>query len=362
MKNRDSDRFTDHFPVPRPRECRQRPGKWYLSLFFCVLSASGAEVVAPGEARAKAIQQTLDAIQAELEAHGGSFEKWGESLKEFRDGVRKVQAASGWPWPAKKNFVFQGREVSLIMLDTLDSQPDGQRPYDVVLDTHKKLAAEGIDLIFVVLPDKLAIYPDYLSDKAPEDRMVYPAVKQLMKRLLESGVEVVDLHPAFHEARRKNEDRPLYYDKDSHWRNIAAQLAAEKIAERLRRYDFVQKALAGEKRYSLQAEHRDDKPDDLMVVLDSKTGGRYADAGQSPILITGDSALMYNMGTRGGHMPAHIGAQINMPISFASNTIPPEHFGKLAGRRVVIWANMARMLVGCKWPTRSGTPAKPGGK
>ena len=114
--------------------------------------------------------------------------------------------------------------------------------------------------------------------------------------------------------------------------------------------------LAEPKRYSLQAERRPDKPDDLMVVLDAKTGGRYADAAESPILITGDSALMYNMGSRAGHMPAHIGALINMPISFASNTIPPEHFGKVSGRRVVIWANMARMLVGCKWPTR--TPAK----
>jgi hypothetical protein len=269
--------------------------------------ARGADADAAAS-RAAAVRQTLAGIQAELAAHGGTFEKWGESLKAYRDGVRKVQAASAWPWPAKKGFVFQGREVSLVMLDTLDAQPDGQRPYDIVLDTHKKLQAEGADLIFVVLPDKLAIYPDYLSDQAPADRMVYPAVKQLMKRLLESGVEVVDLYPAFHEARRASEDRPLYYDRDSHWRNVAARLAAEKIAERLKRYDFVQKALAEPKRYSLQAERRPDKPDDLMVVLDSKTGGRYADAAESPILITGDSALMYNMGSRAGHMPAHIGA------------------------------------------------------
>jgi hypothetical protein len=317
--------------------------------------ARGADAEASG-ARAAAMRQTLEGIQAELKAHGGTFEKWGESIKPYRDALRQVQAEHKWPWPAKKGFVFQGREVSLVMLDTLDGQPDGERPFDIVLETHKKLQAEGADLIFVVLPDKLAIYPDYLSDTAPADRMVSPAVKHLMKRLLESGVEVVDLYPAFHEARRENEDRPLYYDRDSHWRNVAARLAAEKIAERLKRYDFVQKALAEPKRYSLQAEHRPDKPDDLMVVLDAKTGGRYADAGASPILITGDSALMYNMGSRAGHMPAHIGARINMPISFASNTIPPEHFGKLSGRRVVIWANMARCLVGCKWPTR--TPAK----
>jgi hypothetical protein len=314
--------------------------------------AFGEPAVAPAS-RGQAIQQTLAAIDRELKDHGGRFESWGESIKPYRDAVQKVLAAEKWPWPAKQNFRFEGAEVRLLMLDTLENQP--KRAFDIVLDTHKKLKEQQIDLIFVVLPDKLQIYPDYLAEPAPADRMIAPVVKHLMKKLLENDVECVDLYPAFHAFRKQNEDKPLYYDRDNHWRNIAAQLAAEQIAQRLLRYDFVQQALAEAKRYSVQPEHRDDKPDDLMVVLDSKTKGRHADAADSPILITGDSALMYNMGPRAGHMPAHVGLHINRPLSFAANTIPPEHLGKLAGKRVVIWANMARMLVACNWPTRKPT-------
>jgi hypothetical protein len=87
------------------------------------------------------------------------------------------------------------------------------------------------------------------------------------------------------------------------------------------RYNFTHKALAGGNRYSVKPEQRADKPDQLMVVLDAKTGGRYADAGGSPVLITGDSNLMYNMGPTGGHMPAHLGRHIGLPLSFAPNTI-----------------------------------------
>jgi hypothetical protein len=199
----------------------------------------------------------------------------------------------------------------------------------------------------------LQIYPDYLSDAAPADRMVAPAVKHLLKKLLENDVECVDLYPAFHAFRKQNEDKLLYYDKDSHWKNLAAQIAGEQVAKRLLRYDFVQKALAAEKRYSTKSEFRPDKPDDIMVVYDGQTKGRYADTNSSPILITGDSALMYNMPPRSGHMPAHIGLHINMPLMFASNTIPAEHFGKLQGKRVVIWTNMARTLPACNWPMRT---------
>ncbi|MGD0896202.1 MAG: hypothetical protein ABR915_00115 [Thermoguttaceae bacterium] len=326
-----------------------------LSLATLILIGGRALGEPPADpvSREQAMKATLAAIDQELKDHGGSFENWGNSIKPYRDAVRKVLATEKWPWPAKSNFAFQGAEVNLLMLDTLEGQ--SKRAVDVILDTHKKLKAEGIDLIFVPLPDKLQIYPDYLSDAAPADRMVAPAVKHLMKKLLENDVECVDLYPAFHAFRKRNEDKPLYYDRDSHWNNLAAQIAGEQIAGRLLRYDFVKKAMAEEKRYSTKPEYRRDKPDQLLVVLDARTGGRYADAGNSPILITGDSALMMNLPPRSAHMPAHIGLHINMPLAFGSNTIPPEHFGKLSGKRVVIWANMARMLPTCGWPTRSKT-------
>jgi alginate O-acetyltransferase complex protein AlgJ len=219
------------------------------SLVVLVLSLAagwrgwGADAAASNPERTKALKETLEVIVLELQTHGGSFEKWGESLKPYREALDKIKPTT-WPWPAKRNFVFQGKEMEVVARDTFDNDPEGKRPFEAILAVDRKLKEQGIDLIFAPLPDKLAIYPDYLSDTAPADRMVVPAVRQLLKKLLENDVEVVDLYPAFYAARKADEEKPLYYDKDSHWRNIAAQLAAEHVAKRLMRYDFVQKALA----------------------------------------------------------------------------------------------------------------------
>ena len=318
------------------------------------------------KARAEAMKATLDAIDQELKEHGGSFEAWGRAIKDFRDDLLAVRPTK-WPWPAKDGFKFQGSSMQVILQDTLDGPPEAERPFDAVAAFDKQLKARGIDLIFVPLPDKLSIYPDYLylpggekkPVRAPADRMVCGSVKHLMKRLLEADVEVVDLYTHFHDYRLKTPDKPLYYNSDSHWRNLAARLAGEKIAERLKRYDFVQKALAGGNRYSTQAWFRPDKPDNIEFVLDAKTGGRYADDNASPILIMGDSNLMYNMGATGGHMPAHVGRHIGLPLTFVAPTFgdaPAKIKNRLVRKRVIIWAQIARTLSG-KWPVVDLGPA-----
>jgi hypothetical protein len=62
--------------------------------------------------------------------------------------------------------------------------------------------------------------------------------------------------------------------------------------------------------------------------------------------------LMMNMGPVAAHMPAHVGRHIGMPLAFAANSIPSQHDGKLGGKKVVIWCNIARALVGLVFPTK----------
>jgi len=328
-----------------------------------ILAAARAPAAAPpasdaAKARAAAIKATLDGIDDDLQKYGGgSWQKWGEANKAFRQAVAKLLTAGApkWPWPAKNGFVFQGSAVKLLLLDTLDGQPDGERPFDAVAAFDKQLKARGIDLIFVPLPDKVCIYGDWLRIAAdsPPKAPLCTAAKHLMKRLLEADVECVDVYTPFLAYRAEHgDDKPLYYDRDSHWRNVAARIAAGKIAERLKRYDFVAKALAGGNRYSTKPELRRDKPDDIEVVLDAR-GGRYRDDAGSPILIMGDSNLMYNMGPTGGHMPAHVGRHIGMPLTFVCPTFgdaPGRIRNQLDGKKVIVWAQIGRTLIG-KWPT-----------
>lgn len=351
-----------------------------MALMCVVLAVAGiapagiaAEAPLVAAARAEAIRSTLADINDELKAHGGTWEKWAESLKPYRDDIREAMKGK-WPWPAKNGFVFQGAAMQVQFLDSFSDLPEGERPLDSLIHFNRQLKALGIDLIVAIIPAKLTTYPDYIYTpgadgtnrpaRAPDDRNVSMAVKRLMKDLLGNDVEVVDLHKAFADFRTKNgDDAPLFYVRDAHYINRGARLCAEKIGERLKRYDFVQAAQKAGSPFTAGKGSRDDgtKADnDLLVIKDAKTGALYTDVPDAPVLACGDSHFLYNDG-RGATITAQIAYQIGMPISRItreglSSSIPLDvaKDGNLKQRRVVIVHFTERMMVPkpgkSKWP------------
>ncbi|MFP4354346.1 MAG: alginate O-acetyltransferase AlgX-related protein [Phycisphaerae bacterium] len=331
----------------------------------CVILSSlllSAQVQAAGPeslSRSRAIAETKKQLQAELARHGGSWDAWAKQLAPFRKGLAESLTGS-WPWKAKKDFVFLGKSVRLLQMDDWSGFGESTTPFDAIVHLDRQLKARDIDLIYVLVPDKLSIYPDYLTDTAPEDLQVALAAKRLLAQLSEADVEVVDLYAPFLQLRKQlGQDKPLYYDRDSHWRNRAAAHAGKLIAQRLGRYDFVQPEQAD--RYTTKVHQRTDgkKADTVQLVVERKTGQQYQDAGQSPILLTSDSFGMYNMHL-GGHLPAHVGLHIGQPVSYLcseglSMTMPAELARRAAkgdylqGRKVIIWTHAGRFLTIAKW-------------
>ena len=338
-----------------------------MSLKRCAVSllvlASLAGAAAPGqppaaEGRKEAMASAAAALEAEVKAHGGSWAEWIASLEPFRADVRQTIQGK-WPWPSKKNFRFLGKAIKLLLTDTPEQMAPQDRPFEAIVHLDRQLKARGIDLIVAPIPDKVSIYPDYLSDKAPADRQVAVAVKRLMADLLAADVEVIDLHTPLLELRRElGEDKPLYYDQDSHWRNRASAHAGKLIAERFKRYEFVQKASSP---YTTRAHERTDgaKADSVEIVVFKDTGRRYDDVDGSPAILTGDSFSMYNMHL-GGHLPAQValhtgvpmtylcreGLSMDMPVELARRARDPKF---LEGRKVIVWTFCSRSFVAGKW-------------
>lgn len=318
---------------------------------------SGPGSPAPEKAltRAESIRQALAAMDAELkESGGGSWKAWAERLEPFRADFREKLAAKH---PVKHNFRLDGTGIRLTLADSVDEMPNGRRPFDCIVHTSEQLKGRGIDLIVAFIPDKVAIYPDYLSEEAPADGIVAIQMKRLMRDLLAKDVECVDLYTAFRDARRKTGDKVhLYYDYDRHWRNAGCRVAAEEIAKRLMRYDFVRKALATGNPYTTKPHRRTDghKTDDVMLVVRKADGRRYGDVGSSPIILTTDSYGMYNMHLK-AHLTAQVAVHVGMPLTFLCqqglwDNMPLElakldkSRGYLAGRRVVVWTLIGRAL------------------
>jgi hypothetical protein len=324
--------------------------------------AAGEQAAASAEeqgARAAAIAATKAAIEQEAKAQGG-WDAWYKKLKPMQEDFAKIIGAQKWPWPAKNDYVFYRTSAQLLMMESWDKQPAGADPLAAIVSLDRQLKKRGIDLIYMPIPDKLSIYSDYLSDKAPADRAVFAQSKQLLHRLSENDVEAVDLFTVYRDFRREHPDQALYYTKDGHWRNVAARIAGERIAERLKRYAFVRKALAGEALYETKKDARTDgvKADgDLLRVL-LKGGASYKDAGDSPVVLTGDSFSMYNMGERAAHLSAQVARCINMPVTYVcreglAQDMPLELAKRgpdfLNARRVIVWTTRGRCLAEGGW-------------
>ena len=312
-------------------------------------------------ARAEAIRSTLAAIQAEAAAQGG-WDAWYARIKPLQEDFARILPGK-WPWPARQDYVFYGRSLQYLMMEGWDKHPEGQDPAAAIRHLDRQLKARGIDLILMPIPDKISIYPDYLSEKAPADRRVFVQAKQLLGRLAQEDVEVIDLYTMFYNYRREQgEGAPLYYVRDGHWRNRGARLAGEQIAARLKRYGFVQRALAAPSPYETRPGARTDgvKADDDLLQVVLKDGGKfYTDAGGSPIVLTGDSFSMYNMGN-GAMLTAQVARHIHMPLTYVcreglAQDMPAElanreaRGGFLKGRRVVVWTVRGRCLAEKGW-------------
>jgi alginate O-acetyltransferase complex protein AlgJ len=328
----------------------------------------------PAEARAQAIRQTREALEAELEAHGGSWEAWAKHIEDFRaeleqvrSGPYSIEGLDGWH--------FNRGSVLLLLEDQLSQREDRPDPLEAIVDLDRQLKDRGIDLIFVPVPDKLSVYPEKFSAKVPADRQVTPVVRRFMLRLLEADVEVVDLYRPFLARREQNgEDRPLYFTCDTHWRSQAARLAAGEIAQRLKRYPFVCRALVDGNPFTTEpvvasalaglldepqrsAVLADDGQKDRCASVCRRDGGRYRDVPDSPILLTTDSFGQVHH-VRSAHLSAYLALETGLPVTWMQGSasgpnIPwmlarkgPDY---LRGRRVVIWTSVARLLYTQKW-------------
>jgi alginate O-acetyltransferase complex protein AlgJ len=306
--------------------------------------------------RKAAIRATLANIDAELQKHGGgSWEEWGRKLAPFREAVKKRT-------PPRNGLRIRGDEYQFIGLDKMHTDAAEKS----IINFDRQLRARGIDLIVVPLPAKLSVYPDYVCPDVACERLVAVAAKRVMKTLLENDVEVVDLFTVYRDHRLAHGDQqPLYYySEDTHWRNLAAQIAGEQIAARLQRYDFVQKALAAGNRYTAKIEERrttKNNPDTILAVYDGRTNAYHPNepgVTDSPVIITGDSYSKYNC-EQGGHLAAQVARHIGLPLTYESkeglsSEVPvvmarmQRESGFLANRRVFVWTFIWMVFEGRK--------------
>ncbi len=252
------------------------------------------------------------------------------------------------------------------------NKPEWADPLPVILDFKAQLEDAGIELLFVPVPAKAAVYPDRVPGLADAD----PSLRwdsgdaAFYQVLRERGVEVIDLVPEFRLHRQK-QDRPLYCRQDTHWAGPAIEATASLIADRLRRREWFEPVPKG--RFETERRTVEIRGDLWRMLDDASTPKETLSLGfvqrrtegglepvdpwrESPVLLLGDShGLVFqgggDMHAKGAGLADHLAQQLGFPVDLVAvrgSGATPSRINllrrgdNLAGKKVVIWCMSVR--------------------
>ena len=338
------------------------------------------------------------------------------SLRAYESDLETGSVAAGFlrPWMQYAQFRLLGEagEKAAVGFDGwyfykpgmeyITRRPPASQPGDCPNDPLKailafrgQLAARGIRLLVMPVPNKESIYPERLTRRAGRDDLVVCGqTRQLLERLRASGVEVLDLFEVFSRAKQDPGEfnaRALYLAQDSHWSPAGVSLAAKTVADRLRAQGWVRSGTVpydirpapvrrvGDVVRMLQSPPierfvgAEDIPCEQVVRRD--TQAPYADDANAEVLVLGDSFLrIYEQDEPGSAgFVAHLARQLGQPVtSLISDgggaTLVRQELHRrprlLAGKKVVLWEFTERdiRLAAEGWPVIPLAAAEPPGK
>jgi alginate O-acetyltransferase complex protein AlgJ len=354
---------------------------------FLVKGLSGA-----GEAQASrrklsrgkatpAPEPVAQAIAAELAGEGqGSWAAWKKQVDAFHAELRrqlKATPAAVKGFAGEDGFLFYRNGFDYVAGGDLGKQKRGKNPVPIIVEWQRMLEKQGVDFLFVPVPDKAEIFADKVAGAAGDDlvgKVVNPYARKLLADLAAAGVETVDLWRPFLDDRKRQPAaaEPLFQRQDTHWTPRGMALAADVIAARIKKYPWYGELATGRKRYGekpasfqrygdLHARLRDgDKKNYQPEALTAQQvvgpdGALYVDDADSPVVVLGDSftgVLELTDCEHAGvsaHLARHLGRPVDLVMSYGGgpnvrHKLMRRGVENLGSKRIVIWIMTARDL------------------
>jgi hypothetical protein len=364
---------------------RLRDPRWVLILAFVGIMASIPliqiliEIHQDSDIRALAIfnqiptAENLRAYERSLEAANwaGRLTRPWLQLAQFAwlgDGGEKAAIGrDGW------YFYKPGLNYILARPETGSAPNATNDPVAAIVDFRDQLAALGIRLLVMPVPNKESIYPDRLTARAQTLREVEaPRTRELLEKLQAARIEVIDLFREFGQARQPSgpASRPaLYLAQDTHWSPAGVDLAAKAVARRLTELGWIQPGPVeycgrpapvrrlGDIVRMLQVPmiERRITPEAVasVQVVRCDNGQLYRDGAEAQILVMGDSFMrIYQLDEpNAAGFIAHLAKQLKQPLMSLVNdgggsTLVRQELRArplfLKNKKVVIWEFVER--------------------
>ena len=362
---------------------RFRDPRWFLILLFLGIVGCVPLVQLLKEAREE------NGIQA--------FQLFGQAptasnLRNFEQGLERAnwlgRLTRPWIISLQFHWLKDGAEKVLIGkegwyfykpgLQYMLSRDEGAKisatndPIKAIVHFRDQLAARGIKLVVMPVPNKESIYPDFVSARAEAQRTVMaPRTQELLGDLRRAEVEVIDLFKVFGEARKQSSGshEELYLEQDTHWSPAGVDLAAKAVARRLLELGLIRE---GDVKYAerpatakrlgdllrmlqVPAIEKSIKPESVecMQVVRSENSEPYRDGAEAEVLVLGDSFLriyQQDAPTAAGFI-AHLAQELKQPLMSLVNdgggsTLVRQELRAqpifLKNKKVVIWEFVER--------------------
>lgn len=154
----------------------------------------------------------ISSLESYINDHYGFREKLTRlnSIIRFELGMslsEKVTAGrDGWLFYSENRIIDQYRGIDRFSEDEINSW------VRAAVSRHRWLAERGIGCLFVFLPEKSTVYPEYLPGWVTIKGQ--RRLEQLKDRLQNSGLNHVDVTSEILDAKKNS---PVYFMTDSHW-------------------------------------------------------------------------------------------------------------------------------------------------
>ncbi len=139
-----------------------------------------------------------------------------------------VRGGDGWCFLARELRSYSRGEFWGDAAVAAASCEKNQDPLPAILEFHDQLATQGITLIVVPVPGKVAVYGDELDPRLPSSKRWDEPQRRFCEVLAGRGVTTIDLQPELAALRASGTD--AYCRSDSHWSPAAVRVAAKAIA------------------------------------------------------------------------------------------------------------------------------------
>ncbi len=276
----------------------------------------------------------------------GDYATWALKDSSWRNGLlRTIRAlpAEQVAFAGRDGWLFFNKDIECMNAGDLANQPPDKNPIPHLITLQRYLRANKVSLLFVVIPDKAEVYFDKLPAPPPTDgcSIVNPFFRKLLKDVQNAGIEVIDLLPLFVAAKKDDATlgEGVYQKQDTHWTSKGVEIAAQAIAERIRKYPWYEAAAKTPVLYSerdtvclrqgdlvdkIAPEARTAYPAVMLkakqVFLPDGTLFKPANP-QAPVLLMGDSftGVFELVDCKGAGVGARIAAETKLPVDILTS-------------------------------------------